>query len=256
MVAAERGRLGRHGGPAGLRARHPDDALSDPHPDGNGRAAHGDRGPAAPRAAAQLDTEADQEADPQAATNNGGNNNGGNSGNNNGGGTKPPQLSNGGHAGGSQNNPPSGNTGSSGNNNTSNDNAPSTVVTQSTGGGTTGQADPPTVENTKPADKPDKPAKPTAPATTEAAVDTGGNQPPTAASTDDGSGAAQYDTYLSSSEPVETKSAPVWVVPGILLVLTSMLALLGGVLGRGNRGAPVAAPVPVKRTRRPEIDES
>ena len=32
-------------------------------------------------------------------------------------------------------------------------------------------------------------------------------------------------------------SAPVWVVPGILLVLTSMLALLGGVLGRGNRPA-------------------
>jgi cobalamin biosynthesis Mg chelatase CobN len=46
-----------------------------------------------------------------------------------------------------------------------------------------------------------------------------------------------YDTYLTSSEPVETKSAPVWVVPGILLVLTSMLALLGGVLGRGNRPA-------------------
>lgn len=46
---------------------------------------------------------------------------------------------------------------------------------------------------------------------------------------------AEYDTYLSSSEPVETTSAPVWVVPGILLVLTSMLALLGGVLGRGNR---------------------
>jgi hypothetical protein len=52
--------------------------------------------------------------------------------------------------------------------------------------------------------------------------------------TDDTDG---YDTYLTSSEPVETKSAPVWVVPGILLVLTSMLALLGGVLGRGNRPA-------------------
>jgi hypothetical protein len=39
-------------------------------------------------------------------------------------------------------------------------------------------------------------------------------------------------TYLTSPEPVETKSAPVWVVPGILLMLTSMLALLGGVLGR------------------------
>lgn len=47
----------------------------------------------------------------------------------------------------------------------------------------------------------------------------------------------EYDAYLTSSEPVEAKSAPVWVVPGILLVLTSMLALLGGVLGRGNRPA-------------------
>jgi hypothetical protein len=53
--------------------------------------------------------------------------------------------------------------------------------------------------------------------------------------------AAGYDTYLGSSEPVQTTSAPVWVVPGILLVLTSMLALLGGVLGRGNR--PVLARV-------------
>ena len=50
-----------------------------------------------------------------------------------------------------------------------------------------------------------------------------------------------YDTYLTSSEPVQTKTAPVWVVPGILLVLTSMLALLGGVLGRGSR--PALAPV-------------
>ncbi len=50
---------------------------------------------------------------------------------------------------------------------------------------------------------------------------------------------------------METKSAPVWVVPGILLVLTSMLALLGGVLGRANRGAPepVAARAPVKHRR-------
>jgi hypothetical protein len=37
--------------------------------------------------------------------------------------------------------------------------------------------------------------------------------------------------------PTEAASAPVWVVPGILLVLTSMLALLGGVLGRGSRPA-------------------
>jgi hypothetical protein len=40
---------------------------------------------------------------------------------------------------------------------------------------------------------------------------------------------------VSSAEPVQTASAPVWVVPGILLVLTSMLAVLGGVLGRGAR---------------------
>jgi hypothetical protein len=49
--------------------------------------------------------------------------------------------------------------------------------------------------------------------------------------------AAEYEGYLSSSEPVQTASAPVWVVPGILLVLTSMLAVLGGVLGRGSRPA-------------------
>jgi hypothetical protein len=51
----------------------------------------------------------------------------------------------------------------------------------------------------------------------------------------------EYDTYLNSSEPVQATSAPVWVVPGILLVLTSMLAVLGGVLGRGDRSA--VAPV-------------
>jgi hypothetical protein len=67
--------------------------------------------------------------------------------------------------------------------------------------------------------------------------------------TDTASGdATQYDAYLSSSAPVEPKSAPVWVVPGILLVLTSMLALLGGVLGRNSRPLPVLA----KRTARPE----
>jgi hypothetical protein len=53
--------------------------------------------------------------------------------------------------------------------------------------------------------------------------------------------AGGYDTYLSGSEPVRATSAPVWVVPGILLILTAMLALLGGVLGRGNRSA--VAPV-------------
>jgi cobalamin biosynthesis Mg chelatase CobN len=80
---------------------------------------------------------------------------------------------------------------------------------------------------------------PTASATTTATPDPTPTQT-AAANPDKGKGkgakqAADYDTYLSSSEPVETKSAPVWVVPGILLILTSMLALLGGVLGRGNR---------------------
>jgi hypothetical protein len=56
-------------------------------------------------------------------------------------------------------------------------------------------------------------------------------------STEDAADAETYDTYLTNSAPVETQSAPVWVVPGILLVLTSMLALLGGVLGRGARPA-------------------
>jgi hypothetical protein len=74
---------------------------------------------------------------------------------------------------------------------------------------------------------------------TSAATDTVGGRgdkvkDDTGAATD---GSDTYDTYLTSSEPVETTSAPVWVVPGILLVLTSMLALLGGVLGRGNRPA-------------------
>ena len=32
-----------------------------------------------------------------------------------------------------------------------------------------------------------------------------------------------------------------WVVPGILLMLTSMLALLGGVIGRGKKTAKVEA---------------
>jgi hypothetical protein len=82
---------------------------------------------------------------------------------------------------------------------------------------------------------------------------------PTAVVTDDGTDdGASYDTYLSSSEPVEAKSAPIWVVPGILLVLTSMLALLGGVLGRGNRPAPVVAEATRPRRPRPEpgTDES
>ena len=66
--------------------------------------------------------------------------------------------------------------------------------------------------------------------------------------------AETYDTYLTSSEPVQTKTAPVWVVPGILLVLTSMLALLGGVLGRGTR--PALAPVKVSNESATEPTES
>ena len=81
---------------------------------------------------------------------------------------------------------------------------------------------------------------PTPQATTEAAVTGKGDK----AKGDKGTKVADtYDTYLTSSEPVETTSAPVWVVPGILLVLTSMLALLGGVLGRGNRPALARAKV-------------
>ena len=68
--------------------------------------------------------------------------------------------------------------------------------------------------------------------------------------------AETYDTYLTSSEPVATKSAPVWVVPGILLVLTSMLALLGGVLGRGTRLAPVRASDEPRRARDPTSPSS
>jgi len=93
-----------------------------------------------------------------------------------------------------------------------------------------------------------KPPKPTEPAPTTAAAPSTEAVPTEAAPpveiSDDaktGKGDDSYDTYLTSSEPVEAKSAPVWVVPGILLVLTSMLALLGGVLGRTNR--PAAVPV-------------
>jgi hypothetical protein len=42
---------------------------------------------------------------------------------------------------------------------------------------------------------------------------------------------------------VQSASAPVWVVPGILLVLTAMLAVLGGVLGRSGRPALARARV-------------
>ena len=64
-----------------------------------------------------------------------------------------------------------------------------------------------------------------------------------------------FDAYLTTAAPVETKSAPVWVVPGILLVLTSMLALLGGVLGRGRGARPVLARVKTPNEN-PGADES
>jgi type IV secretory pathway VirB10-like protein len=78
-----------------------------------------------------------------------------------------------------------------------------------------------------------------------------GTKNPSGKSTDGAKTADENDTYLSSAEPVQTKSAPVWVVPGILLVLTSMLALLGGVLGRQNRPAPVVVETPTQPVRRP-----
>lgn len=175
--------------------------------------------------------------------------NGGNGGN--GGGTKPPNMPNGGSNGGSGggNHPSSG--GSS-----NDDSTPSTVATQAV----TTQEDPPSIGDA-----------PTAHPTTEAA-----SPPPAAATaTDDakagkngkGNGgalgppatpgadqASSYDTYLANSEPVESKKAPVWVVPGILLVLTSMLALLGGVLGRGPVPAVAKAAVAKRRTK-PEADD-
>ena len=90
-----------------------------------------------------------------------------------------------------------------------------------------------------PATKP-SPSAPTAAPTTAAPTTeapTPAAQPVEDDSTTGADDAETYDTYLSSSEPVQTTSAPVWVVPGILLVLTSMLALLGGVLGRGSSPA-------------------
>jgi hypothetical protein len=91
---------------------------------------------------------------------------------------------------------------------------------------------------------PSKPtATPTATPTAEAPTPDAQASPAAADTTKGADDAETYDTYLTSSEPVETKAAPVWVVPGILLVLTSMLALLGGVLGRGTR--PALAPAKV-----------
>jgi hypothetical protein len=102
----------------------------------------------------------------------------------------------------------------------------------------------PTTSPAKPTSTP-TPSKPTATPTTTlttatptaAASPTEAVAKPDKAKGDGADDADTYDTYLTSSAPVETKSAPVWVVPGILIVLTSMLALLGGVLGRGTRPA-------------------
>ena len=131
---------------------------------------------------------------------------------------------------------------------------PTTVVSTPSGGGTDVEAnDPAPPADTGAADPGTKPDKGKATPTPTPAVE------PTAESTDDGSlkqvGTTQ--TYETSPEPVETGSAPVWGVPGILLVLTSMLALLGGVLGRGSRPALAGAdvfdnrsPVPTSRGAR------
>ncbi len=158
----------------------------------------------------------------------GGHNNGGS----NGSGTKPPQMSNGSHGGGGGGSkpPPSNNHGSSGSNTSS------SVVTHTTSTGTTEQAPPPAPTETPP---PTRHTHTAAPTTEAVAPPSEPTASPSPIVTDTASGdVTQYDTYLSSSEPVEAKSAPVWVVPGILLVLTSMLALLGGVLGRNSRPLP------------------
>jgi hypothetical protein len=79
-------------------------------------------------------------------------------------------------------------------------------------------------------------AAPSPSASTEAAAPTGSPTPSETGAPDRGDQTTTaYDTYLSSSVPTQAASAPVWVVPGILLVLTSMRALLGGVLGRSSR---------------------
>jgi hypothetical protein len=115
----------------------------------------------------------------------------------------------------------------------------STGSSGSTSAPYTPPAAPITTSPAKPTNKPTASAPTSAP--TSAAVAPTPTTPtakPDKNKGDEGADEAEtYDTYLTSSEPVETKSAPVWVVPGILLVLTSMLALLGGVLGRGTRPA-------------------
>jgi hypothetical protein len=155
----------------------------------------------------------------------GGNGGSGHSHNNNGGGgggKKPPSNN-----GGSNNN-----SGGSGSNNNSGGSS-----TQSTGSSTVVQDDP-VVDNTDVEVANPGPSNTQATAPVTDTVPSPAAQVPTAeptvSTTDDASGASTQ-TYLTSPEPVETKSAPVWVVPGILLMLTSMLALLGGVLGRGSK---------------------
>jgi len=82
---------------------------------------------------------------------------------------------------------------------------------------------------------PTTPAAPAAPAKAGKHAARASTAPATAvASAATATAAESEPTYLTSSTPVETESAPVWVIPGILLVITSMLALLGGVLGRGK----------------------
>ncbi len=116
----------------------------------------------------------------------------------------------------------------------------STGSSGSTSAPYTPPAAPATSTPVKPTSKPTASAPTSAP--TSAVVAPTPTTPTATPEVDEGADDAEtYDTYLTSSEPVETKSAPVWVVPGILLVLTSMLALLGGVLGRGTRPAVARA---------------
>ena len=102
----------------------------------------------------------------------------------------------------------------------------STTTGSSTTSGTTGGAG---AGGGKGADKPPA-AKPT-PAVEPSPA-------PTVAATEAAAPEESGGTYLTSTAPVETKGAPVWVIPGILLVITSMLALLGGLLGRSQRTEP------------------
>ena len=220
-MAAECGRLGRRCRclfPGGRRA-DPDDPDCAPPPDRDRGADHGRAPPPAqptPKPT-KKPTEADQEGGTHGA--NGGNNNGGNNngGNNNGG-------NNNGSGGSNNNNPPPTNSGPV---STSAPYDPAACGAEHAGRAADQAAGVDTCAPT---------TAPTTEVPTPAAQPVRGRRARTRVPTPE-----TYDTYLTSSAPVETKSAPVWVVPGILLVLTSMLALLGGVLGRGTR--PALAPV-------------